>query len=322
MFDWNSTIVLGMQETAALAAVALIGYLFGRRTRQSDRRHPEVQRHAELERATRIARQLETIAVTLRQELASHHAQVARFKKRLNAVQEEESDASWEALCGEAESILAPTLELASQLSQAYDKIRKQSNALLAFTEGRIDPVTGVGNGRSLEEQLAVLLSAMSRGGAGLSVALVGIDPVECLDGESQVDHDIRVLQEVAATIQLTMRDNDFVARYGADEFVVVMPHTTLAGGSVFGDRLRRKAESELATTVCCGITVAAEGDTIKALLARADSAFYSAKAAGANRQFLHTGSQIRQHHGAGRERMAEQPAAEDEATCDEPVCH
>lgn len=305
--------VVGIQETAALAAVALIGYLFGRRTRRSDAATPDARHQGELDRATRIARQLETIAVTLRQELASHHAKIARFKKRLHTARQDENDAAWEALCDEAEAILNPTLQLASQLSQAYDQIRRQSNALLTFTEGRIDPVTGVGNGRALEEQLNVLLAAMRRGGAGFTVALVGIDLAGHLDDEAALTGDAQLLQEVAAAIQFTMRDNDFVARYGTDEFVVVMPHTSLTGAGVFGDRLRRKAQAELVTSLCCGITEAIEGDTIKALLARADSALYSAKATGVNRQFLHTGTQIREHRRPEPANSVEQPQTETE---------
>ena len=309
------TVVIGLQETVALAAVASLGYVFGRRTRNSDAKPPDVQQQADLERATRIARQLESIAVSLRRELTSHHSRVARFKKRLTSVRVDQDDASWAALCDEAESILNPTLQLASQLSQAYDQIRKQSSALLTFTEGRIDPVTGVCNGKALEEQLQVLLAAMDLGGASFTVALIGIDLSGELDGDSAQRSDRQMLQEVASTIQITMRDNDFVSRYGSDEFVIVMPRTSLAGGSVFAERLRQKVRAELPVTVCCGVTEAATKDTIKALLARADSALYSAKAAGTNRQFLHTGTQIREHLGQ-RQEIPSMEVEESEPSC------
>jgi predicted signal transduction protein with EAL and GGDEF domain len=93
------------------------------------------------------------------------------------------------------------------------------------------------------------------------------------------------------------MRGPDFVARYGDEEFVVVMPNTTLAGANVFGDRLRNRVVQELGTSVCCGITQAHGGDDARSIFARADSALYSAKAAGTNRLFVHTGSHIREHN-------------------------
>jgi diguanylate cyclase (GGDEF)-like protein len=103
------------------------------------------------------------------------------------------------------------------------------------------------------------------------------------------------------------------VARYGDDEFVVVMPQTTLAGGRVFANRVRKRSADELEATVCCGLTEVQPNDDARTLLARADSALYSAKAAGANRLFVHSGSQIREDHSAGTSvsgETAEVPAA------------
>ena len=106
-------------------------------------------------------------------------------------------------------------------------------------------------------------------------------------------------LEELRARlIRSCMRDSDFAARYGDEEFVVVMPQTKLSGACVFGDRLRQAVIVQLATTLRCGASEYQDRDDLKSLLGRADSAFYSAKAAGGNRQFVHTGSQIREHRG------------------------
>ena len=299
-FYWlpvNFPVSVGYPETAALAAVALIGYLFGTRTRRLIMAALGSRRQRELERAARIAWQLEDIASSLRKELASHHSQIAGFKRRLRETQEEGNDQSWERLCSEAETLLQPTMELAQQVAHAYDQIRQQSDALQTFTHSRTDPLTGVGNGRALEQQLEVLLRAAKRGGADFAVALASLDrhrvpgiPVEDLQQER------RRLKELAAVIQSCMRDSDFVARYGDEEFVVVMPQTSLAGACVLADRLRAKAVERLASTISCGMAEHQAGDDVKSLFARADSAFYSAKAAGDNHLFVHTGTHIREH--------------------------
>jgi hypothetical protein len=57
---------------------------------------------------------------------------------------------------------------------------------------------------------------------------------------------------------------------------------------------LKRRVADELSATVCCGVTEYLSGDDSRSLLLRADSALYSAKAAGPNRLFIHTGSHIR----------------------------
>ena len=102
--------------------------------------------------------------------------------------------------------------------------------------------------------------------------------------------HGDRVLQELARLFDECIRETDIVARYGGEEFVVVMPHTDLAGACAFAERLRFQVANRLAITVSGGVTAAQEGDTPESLIARADTALYSAKTAGRNRVFCHTG--------------------------------
>lgn len=295
-FALSNLTLVGLPVSVALGAVALIGYLFGQRTRSSAAATLDERRQQELDRAVRTARQLESIAETLRRDLVTHHAQVAAFKRRLRQVQQEGSDRAWELLCSEAEAMLGPTMQLAHQLSHAYDQIRQQSDALETFTRGRTDPLTGVGNGRALEQQLSVLLAAASRGVTEFAIALVSLDrDANMAEGRSLAGV-VAMLPRLAGVIRTCMRDSDFVARYGDDEFVVVMPQTSLAGARVFSDRLRKRAASDLVASVCCGLTEVQRGDDAKALLARADSALYSAKAAGPNHTFVHTGAHIREH--------------------------
>ena len=71
------------------------------------------------------------------------------------------------------------------------------------------------------------------------------------------------------------------------------MPQTTLDGATIFSERLRRRIEQQMPLTVSGGVAMAAEGDNPQTLLARADAALYSAKAAGRNRLFRHNGLTI-----------------------------
>jgi diguanylate cyclase len=300
--DWPRSAEIGLPVSAALAAIALIGYLFGRRTRQTDQAASDARRLQELERASGIAHQLENIADALRQDLASHHSRLAKFRKRLGDAQHSQDEETWKQLCSEAESMLSPTMQLAEQLSLAYDSIRQQSDALETFAEARTDRLTGVGNARALEAKLEVLITAAKRNVAGFSVALVSLDRdfhTNLANNEELAAQGTSRLQEFAKLIKSCMRDNDYVARYGDDEFVVVMPQTSLAGASVFGERLSEWTIDRLGRTASCGLAEYKEGDDARSLLGRADSAYYSAKAAGGNRQFMHTGAQIREHKSA-----------------------
>lgn len=286
----------GLPVTAALAAVALLGYMFGTRSRSKAVAAVDDRRQHELERAARIAWQLESIATALRHDLVSHHSQVAAFKRKLNDAQQSGDDATWDRLCHEAEEMLGPTMQLAHQLSHAYDQIRQQSDALQTFTQGRTDPLTGAGNGRALEQMLRVLLNSAARGHTEFAVAIVSLDRDPAAAPGRPRASAMPLLPKLAGIIRACMRDTDFVARYGDEEFVVVLPQTTLPGASVFGKRLMNRVADGLSTTVCLGIAEVTGRDDARALLARADSALYSAKAAGPNRLFLHTGANIREH--------------------------
>jgi diguanylate cyclase (GGDEF)-like protein len=306
----STSLEFGLPVTVALSAVALIGYLFGNRTRTKMVAEIDGRRQHELDRAARIAWQLETIASGLRQDLVGHHAQLAIFKRQLRQAQDAGDDKAWERLCSEAESMLGQTMQLAHQLSNAYDQIRQQSEALETFTQGRTDPLTGVGNGRALEQQLRVLLSGAYRGNPTFTVALLSLDRTGgSIEGRS-LTNILPLLPKLASVIRTCMRESDFVARYGDDEFVVVMPQTTLVGARVFANRVRKRATDELSNSVCCGLTEVQPDDDARALLARADSALYSAKAAGTNRLFVHAGGHIREDQTAPNATAAEEVAA------------
>ena len=291
---------IGITIPVALGAVALIGYLFGHRTHQDKAAALDAQRQLELKRASDIARQLETIAGSLRQDLASHHARLAGFKKRLAQAQEAENEVAWKSVCSEAEAILAPTMQLAQQISLAYDSIRQQSDALETFSQARTDPSTGIANVRALEQRLDVLIATARRSAAAFSIAFVCLDrDTSDTTAAAERRHKARLI-ELAELIQSNMRDNDFVARYGDEELVVVMQQTTLSGACVFADRLRRWVVERLSASVSCGIAEYQMNDDKKSLLGRADSAYYSAKAAGGNCLFAHSGTHIREFLGPG----------------------
>ncbi|HEY4234772.1 MAG TPA: GGDEF domain-containing protein [Lacipirellulaceae bacterium] len=292
------SIDVGLPATVALAAVALIGYLFGHRTRKGDVATLDAERQRELERATVIARQLETIAGSLRQDLANHHSQLAAFRRRLNQAQESDNDRAWQMVCSEAEAILAPTMQLAQQLSMAYDSIRQQSEALETFGQARTDPATGIANARALEQTLDILLASARRSGSEFSVAFLCLDR-DVSSAAVADSNQTGLLTELAQLIQSCMRDSDFVARYGDEELVVVMHQTKLLGACIFADRLRNWVVERLSATISCGIAEYQMNDDRRSLLGRADSAFYSAKAAGGNCQFVHSGRHIREFRGS-----------------------
>lgn len=286
--DWWS---LHLPAPVALAAVALIGYMFGQRTRQKALNDGS-QARRELKRAKLVAHELEQIAEMMRRDLAAHRASVARFRDRVAQLGGNSRETCWQELCAEAEEILKPTLKLATQISVAYDGIRQQTAQLMTFTEVRIDPLTGVNNRRALDETLDNMFSLFSRYKNIFSLVIVDIDHFKRLNDKQGHLYGDQVLQKFAQLLAEVVRDTDMVARYGGEEFVVILPQTTLPGASVFSERLRAAVDAELPITISGGIATAGAGDTPQTLLARADAALYSAKAAGRNIIYRHNGEE------------------------------
>ena len=273
----------------ALAIVATVGYLFGRRN-QPLANDATVRSRRELRRAQLVAAELEKIAWDLRKGLARHHASVSRFRERVGKLNDQHQEAAWKELCREAEEILKPTLRLTAQIASAHEEIRQQSANLMTFTEVRTDPLTGVNNRRGLDDALAGQFAMMNRYDMRFSVAMFDIDHFKNVNDQEGHLYGDRILQRLARILDESVRETDVVARYGGEEFVVVMPETDIEGACVFAERLRVKIETELPLTVSGGVAEALDGDTQDSLLARADSALYQAKTAGRNCVIRHTG--------------------------------
>jgi diguanylate cyclase (GGDEF)-like protein len=284
----------GIPVTVALAAVALFGYIFGRRAKNM--LEPEISTvvRRELRRATAVARELELIAEELRKELASHHSSLSRFQGRVASLSAGQPDSILTDLCREAEQVLKPTIRLSSQLAQAYDEIRQQSNQLMSFTEVRTDPLTGVSNRRALEESLRVMFGLFARYNRLFSIAIFDIDHFKAVNDQHGHVHGDQILREVARLLCDAVRETDLVARYGGEEFVVVMPQTDLAGAAIFAERMRLCVAQMTSLTISGGIAQTQAGDDSQTLLARADLALYAAKAAGRNCVFDHDGVDVR----------------------------
>jgi diguanylate cyclase len=280
---------LEIPAPVALALIALIGYLVHCWKRPASN-EMVMRSRRELRRAQAVAMELDRIASTLRKGLARHHASVLAFKDRVGRLSDQEQNTAWKDLYKEAEDILKPTLQLATQIAGAYDEIRQQSANLMTFTEVRTDSLTGVSNRRGLDDALSAQLALMGRYHSMFSIAMFDIDHFKQMNDQEGHLHGDRVLQELARMLDDYARETDIVARYGGEEFVIVMPHTDLDGACIFSERLRAQVADRLTITVSGGVAAAAENDTPESLLARADTALYGAKAAGRNRVFYHTG--------------------------------
>jgi diguanylate cyclase (GGDEF)-like protein len=157
----------------------------------------------------------------------------------------------------------------------------------------REDPLTGLGNRRRLDEELAAAAARATRYDSDCAIALLDLDGFKLYnDSLGHVAGDA-ALQAVARALAASVRETDIVCRFGGDEFVVVMPEQPLEGAARAAERIQRAVEDlELryptpsgprvltisAGTALLGRSAAHDEDEV---LRRADAELYRAKKAG-----------------------------------------
>jgi diguanylate cyclase len=156
----------------------------------------------------------------------------------------------------------------------------------------RHDPLTGALNRKGLDESIWREVSRLRRVGTVLSVAMLDIDNFKALNdslGHAAGDAALRHLAVMAREI---LRPQDTVARFGGEEFVVLLPDTPLEGGVAAVNRLAGElakrpfsaADEALHMTFSAGVVQMAAGEAGMDAVARADQCMYQAKHAGKNR--------------------------------------
>ncbi len=178
-------------------------------------------------------------------------------------------------------SIFASQSAVAIQNVLLYKKSQE-----LSVTDG----LTGVFNHRYFQEQMETELNRAQRYDHSFSLLIIDLDNFKDInDNYGHLKGDM-VLRKIAAAIGDTVRDSDIVARYGGDEFVILLPETDKKGAVAVSGRIREAIAGinfEIAEKVNISVGVSAypdDGVCSGGLVAKADNALYTAKDQGRNR--------------------------------------
>lgn len=170
--------------------------------------------------------------------------------------------------------------------SLAYIKIKE-----LAITDG----LTGLYNYRYFHERLSEALARSKRFPENVSLILVDVDKFKQLNDTYGHQVGDMVLKSLAQAISEELRRIDILARYGGDEFAIILPHTSENGAKRVAEKIRQRTEGmllrfkgqEIRVTLTMGISTYAENSstsTEDSLIEKADRALYEAKRLGRNR--------------------------------------
>jgi diguanylate cyclase (GGDEF)-like protein len=205
----------------------------------------------------------------------------------LGALEGQRGGAAARAFSADEEALL---VALSPYIAHALARTQRLSELeQLSFT----DELTRLYNARYLRQRLVEEIKRARRNGSCLTALFLDIDDFKLVNDEHGHLVGSHVLAECGQVLAAAVRETDLVARYGGDEFVVILTDTDLEHADIVVERLRAKLAGhpfnggrKLRLDLCASFGVAAypaHAKTPQELLAHADAAMYAAKAAGKN---------------------------------------
>jgi len=175
--------------------------------------------------------------------------------------------------------------KLKLEAEELKDKVKKEREQAL------IDPLTGLYNRQAYNEKISEMLSSAMNNDDKLSLLIWDIDHFKRFnDRYGHVVGD-KVLNAVSSKLSTSLKENYFLARFGGEEFAMLLPDETSEDATNFAERVRDEVSKmvfmvkgkKVELTISCGISSYQHNDNSQSLFERADKALYLAKENGRN---------------------------------------
>lgn len=239
-----------------------------------DPAHPEVH-YVLHDGAKKLASHIERAHALFR---ADAHARVTRLLQFGGVL----VGGIWLVLLLEAAFIFRP---MARTLEQERAALR-QANAELDRL-ATVDTLTEAYNRRKFAELAQRERATARRSGVPVTLVMLDIDHFKRINDTHGHQAGDAVLKGVAAALRAEIRENDYLVRWGGEEFIVLAPGTGPEGGRALAEKLREAVAhdpiAEVAVTISLGVTSTDGAEEIEAVVQRTDAALYEAKEGGRN---------------------------------------
>jgi diguanylate cyclase (GGDEF)-like protein len=187
-----------------------------------------------------------------------------------------------------------------TELQQAEKQLAESNQRLEAEVKKRTaqlekiattDELTGLYNRREIMRILDIEISRVFRQQTPLSIMMLDLDHFKAINDQYGHQTGDVTLQNAAASISQGIRKTDAIGRIGGEEFLIIMPDTTIESAYDHADRIRQTLAMQKAAdtaeqgcTASIGVAQFLQDDTLKSFIQRADETLYRAKAEGRNR--------------------------------------
>jgi diguanylate cyclase (GGDEF)-like protein len=172
-------------------------------------------------------------------------------------------------------------------IAYGFSRLRAGHNRIITLLY--TDSLTGIANRRIFLESLDGSISFAQRHQTLLSIIMADLDDFKSVNDTLGHNAGDRVLQAFATLVQENSRQEDMIARWGGEEFIMMLPGTSAEEATAFAERLRHCLEKIdfpdplIRLTASFGVSTYHPGDTGNSFIDRADQALYEAKRLGKN---------------------------------------
>jgi diguanylate cyclase len=205
-------------------------------------------------------------------------------------------------LIREIDRMIVNNTSLKEELASSQESIESQRQQIENLkTAVRIDGLTQLANRAYFDEKLDEMLRLRKRYQESFSLLMIDVDnfkPVNDTLGHQAGD---RILKGIAFKLKATVRESDFIARYGGDEFAIILAKARIKEALEVAWKICLSLREsrflldgrEFLVTLSLGLTEVAEGDTRETIIDRADKALYQAKQEGRNQAVAISADQL-----------------------------
>ena len=199
-------------------------------------------------------------------------------------------------LLEEIDRVISSNSALNVELDCSREILAKQRQQIENLkTASRIDGLTQLANRSFFDKKLGEAIIMAEQGPAPLSLLLIDIDYFKNINDTYGHQGGDRVLKGIASKIRSSVRESDFTARFGGDEFAVILQKTPAGMAAGIAWKLCANLResffdldgARVNVTASIGVAEVREGDAIEGLIGRADQALYKVKVEGRNRVCL-----------------------------------
>ena len=247
---------------------------------------------------------LRSLAESVTSSLVSANGEVSKYEESLKQCS---SQLDGNMNPEEFKSLVC-TLEASTQrmstgsqdLQQHLQESRREAETLReelakARAEAKTDAMTGLANRKGFDEAIGRLGNTAGQTLSEASLLICDIDKFKSINDTYGHLFGDKVIKAVADVLSKQTKGKDLAARFGGEEFVVLLPETDIDGAVAVAESIRRTIENSRVVrpktgeeirrlTISIGVTRFAEGEEVKEAISRADEALYAAKENGRNR--------------------------------------